>query len=75
LAVLAVLGLAFNAKKAGFGNRPAYFATGAVAVQFLLGITTLLHGVPVARGGLHQAGAVVLLGSVIWLAHGLGRTR
>jgi cytochrome c oxidase assembly protein subunit 15 len=75
LAVLAVLGLAFNAKKAGFGNRPAYFATGAVAVQFLLGIATLLHGVPVALGGLHQAGAVILLGSVIWLAHGLGRTR
>jgi cytochrome c oxidase assembly protein subunit 15 len=75
LAVLAVLGLAFNAKKTDIGNGPAYFAMVAVAVQFLLGITTLLHGVPVALGGLHQAGAVILLGSVIWLSHGLARTR
>ena len=75
LAVLAVLGLAFNAKKTDIGNGPANFAMVAVAVQFLLGITTLLHGVPVALGGLHQAGAVILLGSVIWLSHGLARTR
>ena len=75
VAVLAVLRLAFNAKKAKNGWVPAYFAVAAVALQFLLGITTLLHGVPVALGGLHQAGAVVLLGSVIWISHGLTNTR
>ena len=42
---------------------------GAVTVQFLLGIATLLHGVPVSLGGMHQAGAVVLLGSALMLAH------
>ncbi len=75
LAVIAVLGLTFIAKKTNLSSGPAYFAMVAVAVQFLLGITTLLHGVPVALGGLHQAGAVILLGSVIWLSHGLSRTR
>jgi cytochrome c oxidase assembly protein subunit 15 len=42
---------------------------GAVTLQFLLGIATLLHGVPVSLGGMHQAGAVVLLGSALMLAH------
>jgi cytochrome c oxidase assembly protein subunit 15 len=42
-------------------------------VQFLLGITTLLHGVPVALGGMHQAGAVILLGTIVWLVHRLDR--
>ena len=42
---------------------------GAVTVQFLLGIATLLHGVPVTLGGLHQAGAVILLGATLALAH------
>ncbi len=75
LAVLAVLGLALRAKTQVQSSGPAHFAIVAVAVQFLLGITTLLHGVPVALGGLHQAGAVILLGSVIWLSHGLVCTR
>ena len=35
---------------------------GAVTVQFVLGIATLLHGVPVSLGGMHQAGAIILLG-------------
>jgi heme A synthase len=39
-------------------------------VQFILGIVTLLHGVPVALGGMHQAGAVVLLGCLLALLHG-----
>jgi cytochrome c oxidase assembly protein subunit 15 len=38
-------------------------------VQFLLGIATLLHGVPVTLGGMHQAGAVILLGATLVLAH------
>lgn len=41
----------------------------AVILQFLLGIATLLHGVPVTLGGLHQAGAVILLCSTLILAH------
>ena len=42
---------------------------GAVTLQFLLGIATLLHSVPVSLGGMHQAGAVILLGSALMLAH------
>lgn len=47
----------------------------AVAVQFLLGIATLLYGVPVALGGLHQAGAVFLLGSTLTLLHARHRKK
>ena len=42
----------------------------AVSAQFTLGIVTLLHGVPVSLGGMHQAGAVVLLGCLLALLHG-----
>jgi cytochrome c oxidase assembly protein subunit 15 len=42
----------------------------AVSTQFTLGIVTLLHGVPVSLGGMHQAGAVVLLGCLLALLHG-----
>jgi cytochrome c oxidase assembly protein subunit 15 len=42
---------------------------GAVSLQFLLGVATLLHGVPVTLGGMHQAGAVILLGTTLALAH------
>ena len=46
---------------------------GAVTLQFLLGIVTLLHGVPVSLGGMHQAGAVILLGTTLALAHAQNR--
>jgi cytochrome c oxidase assembly protein subunit 15 len=39
--------------------------------QFLLGLTTLLLGVPVWAGALHQAGAVLLLSIVLIVAHRL----
>jgi len=71
LAVLAVITLALRAHKHAAARRAAYCAMAAVAVQFLLGITTLLHGVPVALGGMHQAGAVILLGTIVWLVHRL----
>jgi cytochrome c oxidase assembly protein subunit 15 len=48
---------------------------GAVTVQFMLGIATLLHGVPVALGGMHQAGAVILLGATLALAHAQHRVQ
>jgi len=44
-----------------------------ISAQFVLGIFTLLNGVPVWLGGLHQAGAVALLASILWLLHGNGR--
>lgn len=44
---------------------------GMTAVQVSLGITTLLHYVPVSLGALHQSGAVVLLGISMCLLHSL----
>jgi len=66
-----VITLALRARRHVPARRAAYCAMAAVAVQFLLGITTLLHGVPVALGGAHQAGAVILLGTIVWLVHRL----
>jgi len=43
----------------------------AVAVQVTLGISTLLLRVPVALAATHQAGALVLLGVALALAHRL----
>mgnify|MGYP005636218593 CR=1 FL=1 len=49
---------------------PAYRAASAMAamvvVQASLGIATLLLVVPIALGVLHQAGAVILLGTAVW---------
>ena len=42
----------------------------AVCTQFILGIITLIHGVPVSLGGMHQAGAIILLGCLLALLHG-----
>ncbi len=44
---------------------------GAVALQVILGILTLLHQVPVSLGAAHQAGAVVLLTAAIGVCHRL----
>ena len=41
----------------------------AVAVQYLLGVATLLYVVPVSLGTLHQAGAVLLLTAALALRH------
>lgn len=43
-----------------------------LAVQFTLGVATLLLGVPVAIAATHQAGAMVLFGVSLVLAHELG---
>ncbi len=44
-------------------------ALGVVAFQFLLGVFTLLFNVPIWLGVLHQAGAFVLLGAVVYQIH------
>lgn len=41
----------------------------AVVLEFLLGVVTLLHGVPVPLGVAHQAGAVLLLIATVAAAH------
>jgi heme a synthase len=48
----------------------AFAVAGALWLQAVLGVITLVHAVPIALGGLHQAGAVVVLGLAtinLWL--------
>jgi cytochrome c oxidase assembly protein subunit 15 len=44
----------------------------AFAAQAALGISTLLHGVPLALAAAHQSGAVLLLAAAVWNAHSAG---
>jgi cytochrome c oxidase assembly protein subunit 15 len=44
-----------------------------LALQLALGIGTLLLGVPVALGAMHQAGAMVLFALLLWTTHSVGR--
>jgi heme a synthase len=52
-------------------RRWAHATLAALAVQFALGVITLLAGVPLAAAALHQAGAVALFTCVICLCHAL----
>ena len=70
LAVLAVAGLWVSGLRKGLGGLVHIMAL-SVVIQFLLGLTTLLLGVPVWAGVLHQAGAVLLLSVVLIVAHRL----
>lgn len=73
LALLVVIGVATimrRAIKSGLQIR-AYAMMAAVTAQFILGIATLLYAVPVSLGTLHQAGAALLLITLMWSAHGL----
>ena len=73
LAVAAVITLGIRAMKFTASRRAGMLAMAMVLVQFALGITVLLQGVPVSLGGLHQAGAVILLGLTVWTVHRLPR--
>ena len=46
-------------------------AMAVILMQFTLGVFTLLYAVPIWLGVLHQAGAFVLLGAVVYLLHRL----
>ena len=62
----------FRAKKHAtpeFHILPINCLFAAVCGQIILGILTLLLVVPVSLGALHQAGALVVLGTAIWTMH------
>jgi cytochrome c oxidase assembly protein subunit 15 len=72
VALVAVVTVARFAMKAG--NRPAAIAiVVAVGAQILLGIATLMSGVAIPIAVAHQAMATILLGTLIWGGHALGR--
>ena len=65
-AVLILVGIAWwRARKTITGN----VLLAAFVIQAALGISTLLMGVPIAVGALHQGGAVLLLAAALWNAH------
>ena len=72
LTFAAVIVLGLKERSASFPFR-SNLVMAAVSLQFTLGIVTLLHGVPVSLGGMHQAGAVILLGCLLALLHGTSR--
>ena len=55
----------------GSTRTAANWLLAALAVQIVLGIATLLLHVPVALAAAHQAGAVLVFATALWLAHGL----
>ena len=75
LAVVAVLAvIVMVAKLYRKGHRPLAMMLGAIIfLQFALGLTTLLLGVPVWAGAMHQAGAVALLAATLLAIHRLSR--
>jgi cytochrome c oxidase assembly protein subunit 15 len=56
-----------------FQRRSAHFLLAVLCIQFLLGIFTLLHAVPVTLGVLHQTGAFFLFASGLFFLHSLRR--
>ncbi|MCZ6603976.1 MAG: COX15/CtaA family protein [Alphaproteobacteria bacterium] len=55
--------------QAGPVGRIAAFLLAVLALQFALGLATLLAAVPVALAAAHQAGAVLLLTVALWLTY------
>lgn len=53
----------------GRQNRGLIYLNVSVGIQFILGIFTLLYFVPVSMGVIHQAGAVLVLCSSVYLLH------
>ncbi len=74
VAVAALVMLAIRVKRAGV--RPASLAIHtAFGTQVLLGIATVMTGVNIGLAVAHQAGGALLVASVAWGAHVIGRQR
>ena len=65
LTALVVLGLAWRMARAGMARAGALLAL-AVVAQVSLGIATLLLFVPIHVAATHQAGALVVVGLLVW---------
>lgn len=74
---LAALGLVIGVFRAGAdraSRRLGGVFLGLMAVQYLLGVLTLVYVVPVTLGVLHQAMAMVLFGVWLWWLHHVRHT-
>jgi cytochrome c oxidase assembly protein subunit 15 len=56
-------------------RQPLDLLGGMVAIQIMLGISTLLLAVPVPLAAMHQAGAVMVLTLTLWALHSLRGAR
>jgi cytochrome c oxidase assembly protein subunit 15 len=78
-AALSLVAVGLSPTKAGLITpqaRNGLYAVGLASVgQVTLGITTLLHYVPIPLAAAHQVGSVVVLTSGIYLAHSLRYSR
>lgn len=68
LVAASALWLAVYLYRAGAGPR-ALAIGGLVVMQFVLGVSTVLYGVPIAVAAAHQAGAALLLAATVVAAH------
>ncbi len=68
------LWLAVHLYRAGAGPR-ALAIGGLVVMQFVLGVSTVVYGVPIAVAAAHQAGAALLLAATAVAAHWCVRGR
>ena len=64
----AAVAIAVTCWRRGAGVR-ALALGGMVVVQFVLGVLTVINGVPILLGVAHQAGAALLVAATVWLAH------
>jgi cytochrome c oxidase assembly protein subunit 15 len=64
----AALAVAWRCWRRGAGVR-ALALGGMVLLQFVLGVLTVVNGVPIALGVAHQGGAALLVAATVWLAH------
>ena len=67
VAILAFLVSALRSPLAGYGRVAAHALAALACLQVVLGVLTLLLAVPVWLGALHQAGAVVLFATAVWV--------
>ncbi len=76
LLVLLISGLWVASRAAAVPSRAklaSHLLLVALAMQFCLGVATLLLRVPVGLGTAHQGGAVVVFALILWFAHELRR--
>mgnify|MGYP001204739340 FL=1 len=73
LLVLALVVAVLRREQAPRVRGGAWLLLAALALQVVLGISTLLKHVPVPLAAAHQGGAVLLLSCALFLAHGLRR--
>lgn len=75
LTLMAVTALAISTLRLGLPPVMSFCLGGTVALQYILGVSTLVLVVPVPLAVLHQFGAVMVLTAVLVTTHGLTRSR